>query len=91
MKLHVQRRVTGIAAVGLMLSLGATPAYADDEYKVLVVGDTLGYRHSHIDDTTLAVIQLGQENGFTVDVWGPRQTTRTLAATPFTTAEDLSQ
>ena len=93
MKMHVQRLVTGIVAVGLMLSLGtvATPASADDEYKVLVVGDTLGYRHSHIDDTTLAVIQLGQENGFTVDVWDPRQTTRTLATTPFTTAEDLSQ
>ena len=34
-----------------------------------MVGKTLGFRHSHIDDTTNAVIKLGQENGFTVDVW----------------------
>ena len=95
MKKSVQRIVSGIAAVGMMLSVGAaaTPASAsaDDEYKVLVVSETLGFRHSHIDDTTLAVIKLGQENGFTVDVWDPRQTTRTLATTPFTTAADLSR
>ena len=58
---------------------------------MLVVGETLGYRHSHIDDTTLAVIALGRENGFTVDVWDSRQTTLTLSTTPFTTAQDLSQ
>jgi type 1 glutamine amidotransferase len=93
MKKSVQRLVTGIAAVGMMLSIGAvaTSAAADDEYKVLVVSETLGFRHSHIDDTTLAVTKLGQENGFTVDVWDPRQTARTLATTPFTTAEDLSR
>ena len=59
MKKHVQRLVTGLAAAGLTLGLGvvATPAFADvdDEYKVLVVGETLGFRHSHIDDTTLAI------------------------------------
>ena len=60
-------------------------------YKVLVVGKTLGFRHSHIDDTTNAVIALGQENGFTVDVWDPVQTTLTMASTPFTTAESLGQ
>ncbi len=95
MKKHVQRLVTGLAAAGLTLGLGvvATPAFADvdDEYKVLVVGKTLGFRHSHIDDTTLAITQLGLENGFTVDVWDPAQTTLTLPTTPFTTAEDLSQ
>ncbi|TFD10913.1 ThuA domain-containing protein [Cryobacterium sp. TMT1-2-2] len=94
MKMHVKRMATGIAAVGLMLSLGAVAAPAtadDDEYKVLVVGETLGFRHSHIDDTTLAVAKLGQENGFTVDVWDSRQPALTLASTPFTTAEDLSQ
>ncbi len=58
---------------------------------MLVVGKTLGFRHSHIDDTTNAVIALGQENGFTVDVWDPVQTTLTMASTPFTTAESLGQ
>ena len=93
MKKHITHLATGIAAVGLTLSLGAvaTPALADDDYKVLVVGETLGFRHSHIDETTLAVTELGEENGFTVDVWDSRQTTLTLATTPFTTAQDLSQ
>lgn len=60
-------------------------------YKVLVVGKTLGFRHSHIDDTTNAVIKLGQENGFTVDVWDPAQPALTMASTPFTTADSLGQ
>ena len=60
-------------------------------YKVLVVGKTLGFRHSHIDDTTNAVIKLGQENGFTVDVWDSRQPALTLPTTPFTSADDLDQ
>jgi len=66
-------------------------------YKVLVVGKTLGFRHSHIDDTTNAVIAMGQEHGFTVDVWdppsasSPGQPALTLPSTPFTTAESLGQ
>lgn len=94
---------TGLAAGALLLtgatyaSAGAgaadapTSSAAAEPYKVLVVGKTLGFRHSHIDDTTNAVIELGQENGFTVDVWDPAQTTLTLPSTPFTTAESLSQ
>jgi type 1 glutamine amidotransferase len=94
---HVHRAVTAVAAAALTLSIGiaAVPASAveetDDGYKVLVVGKTLGFRHSHIDDTTNAVIALGQENGFTVDVWDDRQPALTLASTPFTSADDLSQ
>ncbi|NHA67862.1 ThuA domain-containing protein [Phycicoccus flavus] len=74
------------------------------EYKVLVVGKTLGFRHSHIDETTHAVIEMGEENGFTVDVWDPPNTSGgwwgpgspgqpelTMDSTPFTSAEDLSQ
>lgn len=93
MNKHVQRTVTGLAAVGMTLGLGivAAPAQADDEYKVLVVGETLGFRHSHIDDTTLAVMQLGEDNGFSVDVWDSRQADLTLSSTPFTTAADLGQ
>lgn len=91
----VQRLLTGVATAGLTLGLGvvAAPAFADadDEYKVLVVGKTLGFRHSHIDDTTLAITQLGTVNGFTVDVWDPAQASLTLPTTPFTTAEDLSK
>ncbi|WP_139979391.1 ThuA domain-containing protein [Nocardioides litoris] len=72
-------------------------APAASPYKVLVVGKTLGFRHSHIDETTNAVIKLGQENGFTVDVWDPPtgasagQPTLTMASTPFTSAAALSQ
>lgn len=95
MKQRMQRAITGACAVGITLTLGLTaaPAHADDdgEYDVLVVGKTLGFRHSHIDDTTRAVIQLGEENGFDVDVWDPAQPTLTLASTPFTSEADLSK
>ncbi|MDD9207826.1 ThuA domain-containing protein, partial [Georgenia sp. 10Sc9-8] len=77
---------------------------ADDDYEVLVVGKTLGFRHSHIDDTTQAIIDLGEDHGFTVDVWdppndstgpfwgaSPGQPELTMESTPFTSAEDLSQ
>ena len=98
------------ATVALPLAGGATlvaagPAAADEEdYKILVVGETLGFRHSHIDDTTRALVALGADNGFTVDVWdppndsagwwgsgSPGQPDLTMGSTPFTSAEDLSQ
>ncbi|MGJ7442441.1 ThuA domain-containing protein [Aquipuribacter sp. MA13-6] len=86
------------AALVLPLAAVATPAVAaDEDYEVLVVGKTLGFRHSSIDEATTAIIALGEANGFTVDVWdppvgsSPGQPTRTMATTPFTTAEDLSQ
>ena len=94
MKQRMQRVITGACAIGITLSVGLTaaPVHADDgDYDVLVVGKTLGFRHSHIDDTTRAVIQLGEENGFDVDVWDPAQPTLTLASTPFTSEEDLSK
>ena len=109
--------LTGLAA--LLLGFGAASAGAVDsaasaaagpqadsseEYKVLVVGKTLGFRHSHIDETTHAVIDMGEESGFTVDVWdppnssggwwgpgSPGQPELTLPSTPFTSAEDLSK
>ena len=101
---------TGLAAGALLLtgtgyaSAGADPAPAASKaaataepYKVLVVGKTLGFRHSHIDDTTNAVIELGQEHGFTVDVWdppigrSPGQPALSMASTPFTSTAALSQ
>lgn len=100
MRKHVQRVITAACAVGATLSLGlaAVPANAaDDEYQVLVVGETLGFRHSHIDETTNAIIALGEEHGFSVDVWDPPQGTSpgqpalTLPSSPFTTAADLSK
>ena len=100
MKQSIQRVITGACAIGVTLSLGlvAAPAIAaDDDYEVLVVGETLGFRHSHIDDTTRAIIALGEENGFSVDVWDPPQGSSpgqpalTLASSPFTTAADLSK
>lgn len=101
---------TGLAAGALLLT-GATYASAGadtdaapssaeaaaDPYKVLIVGKTLGFRHSHIDETTNAVIAMGQEHGFTVDVWdppigsSPGQPALTMATTPFTSTEALSQ
>jgi type 1 glutamine amidotransferase len=97
---HPIRHALVGAALGAVALAGAVtaPSQAAPEpdaaaapYKVLVVGKTLGFRHTHIDDTTNAVIKLGQENGFTVDVWDPVQTTLTLPSTPFTTAESLGQ
>ena len=93
MQQRMQRVITMGSAIGITLTLGlaAAPAHADDDYHVLVVGKTLGFRHSHIDDTTRAVIQLGEEHGFDVEVWDPAQPSLTLASTPFTTATDLSK
>lgn len=97
-------RLAAVASVAVMAVTGLTmapasqadpapapSATANATYKVLVVGKTLGYRHSHIDDTTRAVIAMGEENGFTVDVWDPAQPDLTLASTPFTSTENLSQ
>ncbi|MBD3927076.1 ThuA domain-containing protein [Nocardioides cavernae] len=88
----------GYASAGADSDAAATSAAVTAEpYKVLVVGKTLGFRHSHIDDTTNAVIQLGQEHGFTVDVWdppigrSPGQPALSMATTPFTSTEALSQ
>ncbi|HEX6338964.1 MAG TPA: ThuA domain-containing protein [Jiangellaceae bacterium] len=94
MKQTVRRLIAALGSGLLVLGLAAAvapPSQADDEYKVLVVGKTLGFRHSSIDEGTAAVIELGQENGFTVDVWDPAQPGLTLPSTPFTSAEDLAQ
>ncbi len=98
---HSFRLAAGVGAGSLaLLGTALTPSQATESpvapaaaeaYKVLVVGKTLGFRHSHIDDTTNAVMDLGEENGFTVDVWDPRQPDVTLASTPFTNAADLAQ
>ncbi|TDC48364.1 ThuA domain-containing protein [Jiangella ureilytica] len=66
-------------------------AQQDEDYSILVVGRTLGFRHGSIVPGTTAIIQLGAENGFEVDVWDPAQPTRTLPSTPFTTVENLAQ
>ncbi|MCS5717127.1 ThuA domain-containing protein [Herbiconiux sp. CPCC 205763] len=95
MKQQIMRGGGLALAAGLAVGVGlaATPAYADeaDPYKVLVVGQTLGYRHGHIPVTTQATIALGEANGFTVDVWDPAQPELSLASSPFTTAENLEQ
>ena len=99
----VAAAVSVITALGLAATAG--PAAADtDDYTILVVGKTLGFRHSHIDDTTHALIDLGAEHGFDVDVWdppndsagwwgpgSPGQPDLTLPSTPFTTADNLDQ
>ena len=69
----------GAASAGAVDSAASTKATTNaspqagssEEYKVLVVGKTLGFRHSHIDETTHAVIDMGEQSGFTVDVWDP--------------------
>ncbi|MFG6402847.1 ThuA domain-containing protein [Microbacterium sp. P04] len=91
-----------VAVAGVAVGLGVAPnaaigAEADEDYQILVVGETLGFRHSHIDDTTLALIKLGEENGFTVDVWdppvgrSPGQPALSMTESPFTSTEDLSK
>ncbi|MFC8920964.1 ThuA domain-containing protein [Cellulosimicrobium sp. NPDC057127] len=85
-------------------AVAPTAVAADEDYQILVVGETLGFRHSHIDDTTRALIDLGEEHGFTVDVWdppndsggwwgdgSPGQPDLTLDSTPFTSTEDLQK
>ena len=86
-----------LAPAGAVLNDPVSVA-AVQPYKVLVVGKTLGFRHSHIDDTTQAVIALGAEHGFTVSIWAPPiagksagQPALTLPTTPFTSTEALSQ
>lgn len=108
MRTPLSRLATGLCAGALLLTGAALAAPASAEpdaadasaaapYKVLVVGKTLGFRHSHIDDTTNAVIALGKEHGFTVDVWdppigrSPGQPALTMATTPFTSTAALSQ
>jgi len=92
-------------AAGPAAAPGSAPdAGQADDYKVLVVGKTLGFRHSHIDETTHAIIDLGRESGFTVDVWdppnssggwwgpgSPGQPDLTMTSTPFTSSENLSK
>ena len=99
----VAAAVSVITALGLAATAG--PAAADtDDYTILVVGKTLGFRHSHIDDTTHALIDLGAEHGFDVDVWdppndsagwwgpgSPGQPDLTMPSTPFTTPDNLDQ
>jgi len=85
------------AALSLVVTMAPAQAAAED-YDVLVVGKTTGFRHSSIDEATTAIMALGEENGFTVDVWDPAiagrspgQPERTLETTPFTSAEDLAK
>jgi type 1 glutamine amidotransferase len=102
----LRRLTAGIGAAALLAAaLGTIPAAAEtDDYEVLVVGKTLGFRHSHIPVTTEAIIDLGAEHGFTVDVWdapndsagwwgpgSPGQPDLTLPSTPFTSAEELAR
>ncbi|MBY5162218.1 ThuA domain-containing protein [Salsipaludibacter albus] len=93
--LVMRRLLIAVVAATLLATVFAVappPAQAQaEDYEVLVVGKTLGFRHSHIDETTNAIIALGEEHGFTVDVWDNRQPALTLATTPFTSAEDLAK
>lgn len=94
MRKNLLRLLVGTVTGSLAVAAGAAGVHADeagDEYKVLVVGKTLGFRHGSIVPATSAIIELGQDNGFSVDVWDDRQPDRTLATTPFTSAEDLNQ
>lgn len=97
---HIRTALVGGLGAALALPVVAlVPAQAEpvDDYEVLVVGKTLGFRHSSIDEATTAVIALGEANGFTVDVWdppnprSPGQPGRTLPSSPFTSAEDLAK
>ncbi|MEE6283343.1 ThuA domain-containing protein, partial [Georgenia sp. MJ170] len=43
------------------------PPPADDEFSALVFSHTEGFRHGSIESGVAAIVQLGDENGFTVD------------------------
>lgn len=88
-----KRFTIGAIATAAALSLGAGAAHGDEPepYEVLVVGKTSGFRHSNIDETTNAIIALGEANGFSVDVWDPAQPELSLESTPFTSGADLTR
>ncbi|WP_105565387.1 ThuA domain-containing protein [Microbacterium halophytorum] len=97
MNRRTMRAGTLVAAAGTAagLLLAASPVVADEgesdgEYKVLVVGETKGFRHSHIPHTITALIEAGEDRGFTVDVWDSRDE-RTLTENPFSSTENLQQ
>ncbi|MDO8144818.1 ThuA domain-containing protein [Isoptericola sp. 178] len=101
----VSALATSAVAVGLCSAATAPAAAAEPGLEeILVVGKTLGFRHSHIDETTHALIDLGAEHGYEVDVWDPPndsggwwgpgsagQPDLTMDSTPFTTAADLAR
>ncbi|WP_323959694.1 hypothetical protein GC088_14355 [Arthrobacter sp. JZ12] len=108
MKRYINPTLLGVLGAALVVpALAMAPAQAEpvstgaeavEDYDVLVVGKTTGFRHSSIDEATTAIIALGEANGFTVDVWDPPTTPRnqgqperTLPSTPFTTAADLAK
>jgi type 1 glutamine amidotransferase len=104
MSRRARRLFTCVVAAAVAFGMAPAAAQADDAYEVLVVGKTLGFRHSSIDEATRAIIGLGEEHGFTVDVWdppndsggwwgpgSPGQPDLTLPSTPFTTAADLAK
>lgn len=108
MKRYISKAAIGVLGAALIVpALVATTAQADpvspkasvvENYDVLVVGKTIGFRHSSIDEATSAIMALGDANGFSVDVWdpptstrNPGQPTRSLPSTPFTSALDLAK
>ncbi len=108
MKRYISKAAIGVLGAALIVpALAATTAQADpvsprasvvENYDVLVVGKTIGFRHSSIDEATSAIMALGEANGFSVDVWdpptsarNPGQPTRSLPTTPFTSALDLAK
>lgn len=107
MKRYISKAALVLGAALVIPALASTSAQADlvpaqakasEDYDVLVVGKTLGFRHSSIDEATTAIMALGQSNGFRVDVWDPAtssrnagQPDRTLPGTPFTSAADLAK
>lgn len=108
MKRYISKAALGVLGATLVVpALATTPAQAEsaqaqaevvENYDVLVVGKTTGFRHSSIDEATTAIIALGGANGFSVDVWDPAtsprnqgQPDRTLPSTPFTSAADLAK
>lgn len=107
MKRYICQAVLGVLGAALVVPAFAAQAQAESvpartdvvqDYDVLVVGKTTGFRHSSIDEATTAIMALGEANGFSVDVWdpvvpsrSPGQPDRTLVSTPFTSASDLGK
>ena len=65
------KRVTTIKTIAIAL-MSMVSISVSAQTKVLVFSKTAGFRHGSIPVGKLAILQLGKENGFTVDTCSDR-------------------
>jgi type 1 glutamine amidotransferase len=84
-------RVPGPNPIPTVAPSSGSTNFPGATFRVLYFSATKGFRHDHIPDTAALVEQWGQQYGFNVDVWDPRQAPASLPTTPFTSAADLAK